>query len=371
VHRWLIPALILPALIGLPLLGVWLHGHPIEPYLEFPPRATGITHPPFSWPVFTGLAFAIIACVMPFTFPVLRCSRALSPPSGGTFPWWGWLAVLWTLVAWWLAWTRWPWMAPLQAWTFTPLWLGYIVVVNACTAMRGGASLLMERPAAFARLFPVSALFWWLFEYLNRFVQNWHYGGAGELTPLEYFVQASIPFSTVLPAVAGTHELLATIPRLSCGLERGPAVRLRHPLAWTGGAMGLSALGLLGLGWWPNLLFPLVWVAPLVLMVSVQALSGQRTIFEPLRHGDWRRVWTAALAALVCGFLWELWNWHSLAHWSYTIPYVDRFHLFAMPLLGYAGYLPFGLACLVIADYVLGNERGETVVPGDAFIRLQ
>jgi hypothetical protein len=86
--------------------------------------------------------------------------------------------------------------------------------------------------------------------------------------------------------------------------------------------------------------------------VSLQVLAGQRTMFEPLRHGDWRSLWTAALAALVCGFFWELWNWQSLAHWSYAIPYVDRFPLFAMPLLGYAGYLPFGLECLAIADLV-------------------
>ena len=50
----------------------------------------------------------------------------------------------------------------------------------------------------------------------------------------------------------------------------------------------------------------------------------------------------AALAGLFCGFFWELWNAHSLARWEYTIPWVDRFHLFEMPLLGYAGYLPFG-----------------------------
>jgi hypothetical protein len=57
-----------------------------------------------------------------------------------------------------------------------------------------------------------------------------------------------------------------------------------------------------------------------------------------------------ALAALVCGFFWELWNFGSLARWHYSIPYVQRFHVFEMPLLGYAGYLPFGVTCALVMD---------------------
>lgn len=52
-----------------------------------------------------------------------------------------------------------------------------------------------------------------------------------------------------------------------------------------------------------------------------------------------------ALAALLCGFFWELWNAFSSPRWAYAVPYVNRFHLFAMPAVGYAGYLPFGPVC--------------------------
>jgi hypothetical protein len=34
------------------------------------------------------------------------------------------------------------------------------------------------------------------------------------------------------------------------------------------------------------------------------------------------------------------------------VPYVQRFQLFEMPLLGYAGYLPFGLECALVMDLV-------------------
>ena len=59
---------------------------------------------------------------------------------------------------------------------------------------------------------------------------------------------------------------------------------------------------------------------------------------------------TWMIAALVCGFFWELWNWHSEAKWIYTVPGVERWHLFEMPALGYAGYLPFGLECLLVVE---------------------
>jgi hypothetical protein len=54
-----------------------------------------------------------------------------------------------------------------------------------------------------------------------------------------------------------------------------------------------------------------------------------------------------------------MWNVKSLAHWEYSVPFVQRFHIFAMPVLGYAGYLPFGLECMAVSrmlDRVLGSE---------------
>jgi hypothetical protein len=42
---------------------------------------------------------------------------------------------------------------------------------------------------------------------------------------------------------------------------------------------------------------------------------------------------------------------------------VDRFHLFEMPLLGYAGYLPFGWLCALIGDEVLfGPGKASTAM---------
>jgi len=46
---------------------------------------------------------------------------------------------------------------------------------------------------------------------------------------------------------------------------------------------------------------------------------------------------------LFTGFWWEMWNYYSLPKWAYTIPYVDFWRIFEMPVLGYLGYPFFGL----------------------------
>lgn len=55
-----------------------------------------------------------------------------------------------------------------------------------------------------------------------------------------------------------------------------------------------------------------------------------------------------------------MWNYFSAEHlangeiltynpgfWMYSVPYVNDFHLFEMPILGFFGYLPFGLYCWI------------------------
>jgi hypothetical protein len=100
--------------------------------------------------------------------------------------------------------------------------------------------------------------------------------------------------------------------------------------------MARTRLGLTGIGVWPELLYPALWLAPLLLLLGLQQLLIGETLLTPLREGDWRPVLESALAALICGLCWELWNYGSLPKWHYSIPYLQRFHLFEMPLLGYA-----------------------------------
>ncbi len=94
----------------------------------------------------------------------------------------------------------------------------------------------------------------------------------------------------------------------------------------------------------PSLFFPLVWVAPfLVLDGIVGYLGGRSLVFDLLaRHpGVALRV---ALAGLLCGVFWEFWNYWATPKWVYDVPMFSWGHVFEMPLLGYGGYIPFSWA---------------------------
>jgi hypothetical protein len=253
-------------------------------------------------------------------------------------------------------------MAALQPHTFTPLWLAYIAVVNALCVRRTGRSLLTCRPLFLLALFPASALFWWFFEYLNRFVQNWYYV-AERFGPWEYFWYATLPFATVLPAVLSTQEFIRSFAGFRRAFGRvTPLSGFNHP-AWPPAALAAASAGLAAIGVWPGIFYPLVWVAPLLIIVALRSLRHEPHPLQDLARPDWTGPASAALAALVCGFFWEMWNFYSLAKWKYRIPFVQCFEIFEMPLLGYAGYLPFGLECMVIADLLENLAKGRRPSP--------
>ena len=56
--------------------------------------------------------------------------------------------------------------------------------------------------------------------------------------------------------------------------------------------------------------------------------------------------------ALICGFCWETWNYCALAKWVYAVPWVHRFQIWEMPLIGFAGYLPFGVECAAVTAWI-------------------
>ena len=340
--------LLLGALIAwlAPLLGLAASGKEMAPYLVFPPRTEQVAHAPLSWVWLCVLSLPVVAAAALIALALARAQpQRRVEVERRPFPAWGWLGLLLMAGGWFAAWSE---LTPPE-WrrhAFTPLWLGYVLALDALAYRRAGHSLLTDRPRWLLALFPASAAFWWLHEHLNQFVRNWYYTGVQASGDWDYFLQGSLPFSTVLPAVATTWMWLRQLPRLE-GL-RLPAVHGRPGLAWAalaGGALGFAATAA-----WPEVFFPLLWIGPLLVFSSLQYLVGGETLFAPLARGDWRPVLQPALAALACGLLWELWNYWSLAKWHYSIPHVQRFQLFEMPLVGYAGYLPFGVTCALVMD---------------------
>ena len=344
-------------LLGLPLTGVMLAGRPAGRYLEFPPVTRFIDHAPFSWTAFAVFTLLIVLSVSPFIIRAVMKKVDAPRTAMRPFPWWGWTACAALALFWTLAWTRFPLFNDIQSYTFVPPWLCYIVIINALTFTRTGTCMMLHRTGYFLLLFPVSAVFWWFFEYLNRFVQNWYYVGV-QYSAVKYFVLATLSFSTVLPAVLGTRDLLLSFPGLRLRFHEWIMLKPQHPRLLALAVLAVSAGGLGLIGIYPDYLFPLLWVSPLLIIVALQALFGERHILYDISTGNWSVLVASIMSALICGFFWEMWNYYSLARWIYSVPLVHRFSIFEMPLLGYAGYLPFGLECAVIGN-IAGGITGK------------
>ena len=343
----------------LPIIGAAAAGKPIGAFLQFPPKPPDNPQPPFSWPVFIGLAIFILAATAPLVLRFFRHKGfAQTTPPVNPFPWWGWAGVALGAISWIIAWSRFPWMGELQAHTFTPLWISFILVANAFLHRKTGRCPLVSKTREFLLLFPASAFFWWSFEYLNRFLGNWTYTGGRDFSSIEYIVFATLPFSTVLPAVLTIRELIFSSPRFDAAFRNWRPVSPTRPQA---AALALAALlvscfGLVAIGFIPDIVFPLVWVAPPLLLLSFSAFLGRPQALSPIAKGDWRCFVASSFAALFCGLFWEMWNNGSAMIWVYEIPYVDAFDIFEMPLLGYAGYLPFGILCAQIGNLILDQD---------------
>jgi hypothetical protein len=247
----------------------------------------------------------------------------------------------------------WPlnWMLPgvRTSYLFFPLWLGYILVVDALVWKRTGSSLWIRSRKYFVLLFVMSAPVWWSFELINLRTGNWEYLGRESFNPLPFDLLATISFSTVIPAVSETAELMR-----SCGWIQlfGVGPRIRATPATFVGLFVVGLLMLLAMLLWPGIFYPFVWTSLVFIFEPINYWTGRPYFLEQLRHGDWRTVVALSLGALVCGLFWEMWNYYSYPKWIYHIPGLDFFRIFEMPLLGFGGYVPFALELYALKNFV-------------------
>ncbi len=261
----------------------------------------------------------------------------VSPVWPSWLPRQGALGLVLVAVAWPASWLQ---IAPLAEFAFFPLWLGYILMVDALVLRHTGASRLTGNPLAFGGMFLASIPLWWAFEGINYFTQNWHYLGAETYSPLKYTLVASWHFSIVVPAVFETADLVGSF-RWVQRWQRGPALPVSRPILIAAIALGL--LSLAAVVFWPRYAFSVTWLSLFLLLDPINHFWGRPSILAQLRRGDWRTVVAFGLGALVCGWFWEMWNYWASPKWEYSIPFVEFAKVFEMPLLGYGGYLAFGL----------------------------
>ena len=269
----------------------------------------------------------------------MHCNRWFWPARG-------WLGLILVAVCWPLNW-----MLPgaRTAYLFFPLWLGYIFFVDALVWRCAGNSLWSHSRKNFVLLFVVSAPVWWLFELINLRTGNWEYLGRALFSPLQFNLLSTVSFSTVIPAVFETAELMRTfgwMERFASG-PRIPATRGMFVSLFIIGLATFSAMLV-----WPKIFYPFTWTALVFILEPINRWTGRPYFLEKLREGDWRTVLSLSLGGLVCGLFWEMWNCYSFPKWIYHIPGLAFLRIFEMPLLGYGGYIPFALELYALKNFL-------------------
>jgi hypothetical protein len=276
-----------------------------------------------------------------------------------------WIGLILTLISWYLNWS----LEGLRThWGFFPLWLGFSLTVDGIVYFRKKTSLLKRNKLFFILLFVISAPAWWLFEFFNVFMQNWFYNGREYFSDLEYFLLASLSFSTVMPAVFGMAELAGTfkwIQKLSKWKSIEPSNKnlIRFLI--------IGILLVIGITTIPDYTYPFVWIAVYFIIEPINVKLKNRNLFTYLKDGDWRPLIALSIGCLMTAFFWEMWNINSYPKWVYELPWVDFLDVFEMPILGYIGYIPFSwelfaLFHLLAGILGIGNISGYIkLIPDD------
>jgi hypothetical protein len=231
---------------------------------------------------------------------------------------------------------------------FTPIvWTGYILFVDALVRKLKRRSLLTTERLELVVIVVVSIAGWWLFEFYNapRFWNSdlelwWHYHN---LEPNLMLRRAGYDwaFATIFPLLFITAELFrVTIFKSLTGRK----IKILKPIL--GLLIVLGALGAIVPAIYPSPWFaPIIWLAFILLLDPINAMRGWPSITGDLARGDWRCLWSLLGSGLVCGILWEFFNYWAISKWTYTVPYFGNVKIFEMPVLGFLGFPPFAIEC--------------------------
>ncbi|HLC55974.1 MAG TPA: hypothetical protein VJJ23_01945 [Candidatus Nanoarchaeia archaeon] len=226
---------------------------------------------------------------------------------------------------------------PFANWYFPLIWVGYILTIDALIYKLRRNSLFSNRPLQLFGMFLISALFWWIFEFINISTSNWDYIGLESLGGLRQLF-GTISFSTVLPAFFETVELIRTIhlfDHKKLHKKFKITKTFLHLMIIIGVICFILPIFI------PKFTFPLVWLSFFLILDPINYLHKQPSIIGHIKSKKLAIPLSLLLAGIIMGILWEFWNYYAIPKWTYDIPFVGFFKIFEMPILGYFGYFPF------------------------------
>lgn len=246
------------------------------------------------------------------------------------------------------------WGQPFVRSFFTPImWTGYILFIDALVQRGKGTSLMTGHPLEFLYLLPISIGLWLIFEFYNLHLENWYYVGVPEEFSPRYFGYVWA-FATIWPAILETAEVLVTWKGIARWRLRPWKVRNSHLILSF--VFGLFCLGIPFIvpSEVAHYLAGPVWVGFIFLLDPLNYRMGRYSLLRDLEKGDPRIFIGLLLSGIICGILWEFWNYWAGAKWHYTVPILGNVKIFEMPVLGYLGFPPFAVECYTMY-YFLRN----------------
>lgn len=243
-------------------------------------------------------------------------------------------------------------LQPMATWFYPLAWWPYVVLADWWACKRHHKPTLFFPFSGFLGLCLASLVFWMIFEWINLRIDNWYYVGVPE-NRLSRWSGISLSFATVLPLLFVTRRLVAPF-------FRAGSFRVR-PVAVTSGLLFvLQGAGLLFLVLplvFPLQAFPLVWGFLVLMLEPANFRAGRPSLLHDLAEGSARRIVLLLASGLVCGLIWEAWNFRAVGKWIYTVPYFTDTRWFEMPPVGFLGFPPLALAAFVFFSTVRGWWR--------------
>jgi hypothetical protein len=111
-----------------------------------------------------------------------------------------------------------------------------------------------------------------------------------------------------------------------------------------------------------------IWVGTWALLDPINRRFGRPSILTDWFHGRWGRTLALGAGGLLCGFLWEFWNYWAATKWIYHLPFLGQFEeyrYFEMPIPGLIGFIAFALetwamwqtSLLLLSPFVEGESK--------------
>jgi len=236
---------------------------------------------------------------------------------------------------------------PFYSWFYSFAWWSYILVVDAVIYRLKGNSLILNRTKEFFLMIPWSIFIWLIFEAANLSLQNWYYVNLPH-SVVERWCGYAIAYGTVLPGLFETTELLESL-----GLFKRSKIKKTE--ISSGGHSVLILIGSLCLVsslLIPESFFPLIWMGFTFLLDPFNYRFGGKSLLRDLEEGNPKKIYLLLVAGLICGFLWEFWNFWALSKWVYTVPFFEKGKGFEMPFLGFLGFPPFAVQAYVMYNFI-------------------